>query len=80
MVLVEFNVIDMIYAKPFGGWSVMIWGASSANSKAELVVMEGHQNVHKYIEVLDTSLLPFAEVHHGQDFVLQRDNASIHTV
>ena len=36
MVLMKFNVIGMIYAR-------MIWGAFSANGKAELVVMEGRQ-------------------------------------
>ena len=40
--------------------------------------MEGRQNSHKYVEVLETSLLPFAEVHHGQDFIFQQDNAYIH--
>ena len=49
----------------------MIWGAFSANGKAELVVIEGRQNAQKYVEVLETSLLPFAEVHHGLDFIFQ---------
>ena len=57
----------------------MIWGTFSANGKAELVAMEGRQNAHMYVEVLDTSLLPFADVRHGQDFFFQQDNASIHT-
>ena len=55
----------------------MIWGAFSANVKAELVVMEGRPNAHEYVEVLEASLLPFAEVHHGQDFIFLLDNASI---
>ena len=57
----------------------MIWGAFSASGKAELVVREGHQNGQQCVEVMETSLLPFAEVHHGQDFIFQQDNASIHT-
>ena len=71
---------EQVFSKrPFGGGSVMIWGSFSANSKAELVAMEGRQNAQKYAEVLETSLLHFAEVHRGQDFIFQRDNASIHT-
>ena len=41
--------------------------------------MGGRQNVQKYVEVLETSLLSFAEVYHSQDFIFQQDNASIHT-
>jgi hypothetical protein len=65
--------------RPFGGGSVMIWGAFSANGKAELVIMEGRQNAQKYVEVLEKSMLPFAEDNHGQDFIFQQDNAAIHT-
>ena len=57
----------------------MIWEAFSANGKAELIVMKGRQNAQKYVEELETSLLPFAEVHHDQDFIFQKDNVSIHT-
>ena len=41
--------------------------------------MKGHQNAQKFVEVLETSLLPFAEVHHDQDFIFKQDNAFIHT-
>ena len=57
----------------------MIWGTFSANGKAELVVIVGRQNAQKYVEVLKSNLLPFAEVHHGQGVIFQQDNASIHT-
>ena len=63
--------------RPLGGKSVMIWGAFSMNGKAESVVMEGRQNAQKYVEVLEMSLLPFAEVDHGQDFIFQRDTAFV---
>ena len=57
----------------------MIWGAFSANGIAELVVVEERQNAQKYVNVLETSLFPFDEVHHGQDFIFQQNNASINT-
>ena len=40
--------------------------------------MKGRQNAQKYVEVLVEVLLPFAELHHGQDFIFQQDRASIH--
>ena len=36
---------QVFYKRPFGGGSVMIWGAFSA----ELVVMERRRNVQKYV-------------------------------
>ena len=72
---------EQIFSKrPFDGGFIMIWRAFSANGKSELVVIEGRQNAQKHVEVLYTSLLPFSEVHHGQDFIFQQDNASIDTV
>jgi hypothetical protein len=58
----------------------MICGAFSAIGKADLVVMEGHQNAQKYAEVIERSLLPLVMlVIHGRDFIIQQDNAAIHT-
>ena len=58
---------EQVFSKrPFGGRSVMIRGAFSANGKAELVVMQGRQNAKKYVEMLETSPLLLAEVHHDR--------------
>ena len=65
--------------RPFGGGSVMIWGAFSVNGKAELVVIEGRQNVQKYVKVLETSLLPFLKYIMARTSIFQQDNASIYT-
>ena len=46
--------------RPFCGVSVMIWGALSTNGKTELVVIEERQKAQKFVEVLETSLFPFA--------------------
>ena len=32
----------------------MIWGAFSANGKAELVIIEWRQNAYMYVEALET--------------------------
>ena len=52
----------MVFKMPFGGRSVMIWRAFSPNGKVELVVIEGRQNAHNYLEVLETSLLKYIMV------------------
>jgi len=71
---------EQLFSKrPFGGGSLMIWGAFSAAGKAELVVMEGRQNSQRYIDVLEKSLLPFLSVTHNNNATFQQDNAAIHT-
>ena len=48
---------EQVFSKrPFGGGSVVIRGAFSANGKGELAVIEGRQNAQKYVEVLETKL------------------------
>ena len=37
--------------RPFGGGSLMIWEAFSAEGKASLVLMKGRQNSERYTEV-----------------------------
>lgn len=62
-----------------GGGSVMIWAAFCLHGKSELVFIEGTQDSVKYCETLETYLLPFANLHYGDDYIFQQDNASIHS-
>ena len=57
----------------------MVWGASSAPGKADLVVMEGKQNSARYINVLAKSLVPFMNRLDTNNAIFQQDNAAIHT-
>ena len=71
---------QMFLKRPFGGGSVMVWGAFSASGKADLVVMEGKQNSARYINVLEKkSLFPFMNCLNTNNALFQQDNAAIHT-
>ena len=52
----------------------MVWGTFSGSGKADLVVMEGKQNI-RYINVLDS----FMNRLDTNNAIFQQDNATIHT-
>ena len=56
----------------------MAWGAFSALGKSSLAVMVGKQDSAKYVEVLQSYLMPFADAHIGTRWIFQQDNAAIH--
>ncbi|KAJ0391675.1 hypothetical protein P43SY_011205 [Pythium insidiosum] len=62
-----------------GGGSVMVWGAFCAKGISELAVLAAKQRSHNYVWTLSESLLPFAHLHYGTEFLFQQDNAPIHT-
>ncbi|KAF0708957.1 hypothetical protein AaE_013030 [Aphanomyces astaci] len=62
-----------------GGGSVMIWAAFSWLRKSRIALLQGRQDSETYVYTLSEFLFPFAHLHHGTDFVVQQDNASIHS-
>jgi len=61
--------------------SVMVWGCMSVHGLGELVVVEGNMDHRKYIDILETGLLPsipnmFGDRNHP--FIFQDDNAPCH--
>ena len=51
---------EQIFSKrPFGGGSLMIWGAFSSNERDKLIEMKSKQNATKYAEILENSLPSF---------------------
>lgn len=60
--------------------SVMVWGCFSWHGVGRLHVVEGNMNSEKYIQVLETRLLPTIQDHYGEvdDIIFQDDSAPCH--
>ena len=43
-----------------GGYGITIWGAFHAIGQCDLHVLDGNLNQHKYREIIEQKLLPFA--------------------
>ena len=65
--------------KVCGGGRVMVWGAIGYNGKTNLAIIDTRNNGQKYVETLETHLLPFAERIAGENWQFQQDYSSIHT-
>jgi hypothetical protein len=64
-----------------GGFSVMFWGCFSSCGLGPLVALEGFQNQHTYLKLLQDYLLheiQVAQQVHGIDFTFMQDNAPCH--
>lgn len=62
-----------------GGGSIMVWAAFSWCGKSEICFVSHRLNSARYIEVLESHLLPVAEGIAGKDYVFQQDNAPCHS-
>lgn len=65
-----------------GGGSVMIWGCMATSGVGEMFVCEGRMNSEKYINVLETALIPYLSRIFGDTNLdgvkFQQDNAPCH--
>jgi len=62
-----------------GGGSVMIWAGFSSGGTTRLAFLQGKQDSAKYCSTLNDYLLPVAANIGGEAWILQQDNAPIHT-
>ncbi|MEZ0498438.1 transposase, partial [Sphingomonas sp. IW22] len=58
---------------------VMIWGCMSYHGFGRIHVVDGSMNTHKYIDVLNTCLIPQADQWYNEEWIFQQDNATCHT-
>lgn len=64
---------------PFGGGSVMVWGAISWRHRSALILIEGSLTGQRYFqEILEEVAIPFGMESVGQGFIFQDDNARPH--
>ena len=62
-----------------GGGSVMVWGGISYSGIISLVEVVTTMNSREYARNLDLGLLPMVGSIVGENWLLQQDNASVHT-
>ena len=71
--------VSLLYWKTTDGRrGVMVWGMIFANGNIWLEWLKGRQNSESYKQLLDEKALPSIRREMGNDFVLQKDNCSIH--
>lgn len=63
----------------FGGGSVMVWAGFGINGTTDIVFLDGNVNSYKYCDVIGDNLLPIGPLIADDPWILQQDNATIHT-
>lgn len=61
-----------------GGGGLTVWAAFHAGGKTDLVFLDGNLNQHRYLDILEETLVPFARATFQNNFVFQDDNARPH--
>lgn len=78
----EFNADCVVPTIKHGGGSIMVWGCMTSSGVGELFVCEGRMNSTKYINVLESALLPSFTTLFGDTNMdgakFQQDNAPCH--
>lgn len=65
-------------SRNFGGGSIMMWAAFSAQGKTPILKVIGRMSSSNYIEMIEDVLIDFTDQNMDGDFIFQQDNASIH--
>ena len=56
----------------------MIWGAVACNDLSNLDILDGSVDSARYCQELRETLLPFAEKHYQNNWLLLQDGESVH--
>jgi hypothetical protein len=70
---------DTYWSRQNGGGSVVVWGRFSEIAKTKLAVLERRQDSFDYQQTLTKHLFPLADGTMQGMYILQQDNASIHS-
>ena len=62
-----------------GGGNVMVWGCFSGRGMGPLHRIDGIMDKNKYLDILETVMLPYTRGHLGRGFIFQQDNDPKHT-
>jgi hypothetical protein len=62
-----------------GGGSLMVWAGFSRKGTTKIGIVSAKSSSADYIETLSSCLLPYCKSLAGKKWILQQDNASIHT-
>lgn len=68
-----------LYQRPKYSPKFHVWGGVSSLGTTPLCVFEGNLTSERYTDILETYLLPNAQVFYGNDWILQQDNDPKHT-
>ena len=77
----KYDIDCVVPTVKHGGGGVMVWGCFTWKSLGPLVRAEETINSQKYIDILNTHLVPFMEELDGEifEYEFQQDNAPVHT-
>ena len=74
----RYKTINLLPTLKSGYQTISVWTAFSICGRTPLIRIEGKLNQHKYIEILKSNLLPFAQQSHGGtgNIAFQQDGCS----
>lgn len=79
----DYRISPKVFSKRHsGGDSFMIWECFSSQGCGQIAILDGRLNAHKYCEILENYLLPYAYMNQGTqrtDFRFMHDGATAHT-
>lgn len=70
---------QVIYTRHSSGGKLMIWGCISYNGIGPIVELSKKVNSYEYLNIINEYAVPAGDTLIGSDFILQQDNAPIHT-
>uniref|UniRef100_A0A336MYQ3 CSON007742 protein n=1 Tax=Culicoides sonorensis TaxID=179676 RepID=A0A336MYQ3_CULSO len=62
-----------------GGGKIVVWGCFSYNGVGPLHLIKGNMDAKMYVEIMETTMLPYAEWNLPLKWVFQQDNDPKHT-